>query len=208
MAQRISNIYRLVTSPAFYTGFANLLGADAARKRFVSEVITPRTGERVLDVGCGPASLLPFLPTVEYSGIDLNPHHIQFAREHYADRGRFFIGDATQLFALNDQFDLIIVSALLHHLNNAESKELLSNLCNLLRPGGRLVTFDCIWLPRQSPIAWTLNKLDSGLNIRTEDGYMALAEGLPVTLQCKTYRDLLRVPYDHFCMTLIRNQAA
>ena len=36
-------------------------------RRYMEEVIQPKSGERVLDVGCGPASLLPYLPEMDYT---------------------------------------------------------------------------------------------------------------------------------------------
>lgn len=206
MAQRISSLYKLVTLPRFYKSLHGLLGADEAKKRFVSEVIEPKLGDRVLDVGCGPASLFPYLPHVDYTGFDINPNHIAHAREVYGDRGRFLVGDATKDIGHGKSlFDLILVSALLHHLGDREAKDLLHKLCSFLKPGGRIVTMDSIWLPRQHPVAWTFNKLDSGLNVRTAEGYLELVAGLPVLIDTRTYRDFFRIPYDHFCMVLVRN---
>jgi hypothetical protein len=62
-----------------------------------------------------------------------------------------------------------------------------------------------VWLARQNPVAWSLNKLDSGLNVRFEAEYRDLAAGLPVTIDGKVYRDLLRIPYDHFSMVLTKH---
>ena len=205
MAQRISNIYRLVTLPAFYEGFHAILGAEYSRKRFAKDILKAAPGMKVLDVGCGPATIFPYLPDVAYTGLDLNPRHIEHAKSLYGDRGRFLVGDATRdLKGENNSFDLIIVSALLHHLRDEESRELLSGLCTMAKDGGRIITFDNVWLPKQNLIAWSLNKLDSGLNIRDVSGYQRLVDGLPVHVQCSVYRDFLRIPYDHFCMTLTK----
>ena len=205
MAQRTTNIYRLVTLPAFYGAVQKLLGADAARTRFIEEMIRPEAGLRFLDCGCGPASLFPYLPDLDYTGIDLNPEHIAHAIEKYGDKGRFIVGDVTQnVVGLTAPFDLVMVSALLHHLGDKEARTLLSRLVSLTEPGGRIVTMDSIWLPRQNPIAWLFNKLDSGLNVRTAEGYLSLVEGLPVAVETTLYRDFFRIPYDHFCMTLRR----
>jgi SAM-dependent methyltransferase len=102
-------------------------------------------------------------------------------------------------------FDLVLVSALLHHLDDGEATRMLERLCELLKPGGRLVTFDNVWLERQHPIARALNKFDSGLNVRFAADYRRLAEGLPVSIEEKLYRDLLRIPYDHFSMILTKS---
>lgn len=205
MSQRTSSFYRLVTFPAFYSGLTKLLGADAARVRLVSEIFRVEAGMKILDVGCGPASLFPFLPAVDYTGMDLNPKHIEFAKGRHGIQGRFLVGDASRdLTGEAGSFDLVITSALLHHLDDVQARGLLRRLCSLVRSGGRIVTFDNVWLERQNPIAWALNKLDSGLNVRTEAGYRRLAEDLPLAIEGKVYRDLLRIPYDHFSMVMTK----
>jgi SAM-dependent methyltransferase len=201
MAQRTANIYRLVTIPAVYKTIQKVLGAEQSSRRFVDEVVRPTLGAAVLDVGCGPASLLPYLPNIDYTGVDLNPANIAFAKKNYAERGRFLVGDAADLVP-DQRYDIVIVAAILHHLDDAGAKRLFGNLVGALKPGGRIVTIDNIWLPRQNPIAKLINALDSGKNVRTLAGYQKLAEGLPLRVEHKLYRDLLRIPYDHVCLTL------
>ena len=149
MAQRTSNIYRLVTIPAVYKMIQKVLGAEQSSRRFVDEVVRPTRGAAVLDVGCGPASLLPYLPSIDYTGVDLNPASIAFAKKNYAERGRFLVGDAADLVP-DQRFDIVILAALLHHLDDAGAKRLFGNLVGALKPGGRIVTIDNIWLPRQN----------------------------------------------------------
>lgn len=203
MAQRTSGLYRLVRIPRFYTGLQNLLGGSNGRRRFLGEIVRSSPGMKVLDVGCGPASLFPYLADTQYTGIDLNPQSIEHAKSLYGDRGRFLVGDVTE--GLPDgatDFDLIIVTALLHHLEDAQAQTLFSRLSGRLRPDGRIVTIDNVWLPKQHFAARFANRLDSGLNVRTPEQYTSLVAQLPLRVEQRIYRDLLRIPYDHFCMTL------
>ena len=125
MAQRTSSLYRLVTFPRFYAGLQRLLGAPNGRQRLLDEIVRARPGTKVLDVGCGPASLFPDLMDTRYTGIDLNPRSIEHARKLYGGRGRFLVGDvAKELPDDSADFDLIIVSALLHHLDDAHARAL------------------------------------------------------------------------------------
>jgi len=164
---------------------------------------------RVLDVGCGPASLFPYLSDTQYTGIDLNPQSIEHARRLYGDRGRFLVGDVAKgLPADSADFDLIVVSALLHHLDDTQAQGLFSRLASLLRSTGRIVTIDNVWLPKQNFFAKFANRMDSGLNVRTPEQYTSLVEHLPLLVEPRVYRDLLRIPYDHFCMTLTLKPAA
>ncbi len=209
MSQRIGHIYKLVTIPSAYRALQSLLGADRARRRYIAEVLKPKAGMRFLDVGCGPATLVPYLSDVDYTGIDLNPKHIEFAIANYGNRGRFMVGDASQALRIDGAgFDLVNISALLHHLDDRSVRGLLRQCTEQLRPGGCIVTFDNVWLDRQNPVAKLLIGLDSGLNVRTPEGYLALAQNLPVSVETRLFTDLLRVPYDHFCMIMTRIDGA
>lgn len=203
MAQRVSRLYHLVTLPRFYAGLQNLLAGSNSRQRFLDEIIRPSPGMKVLDVGCGPGSLFPHLADTRYTGIDLNAQSIEHARNLYGGRGRFLVGDvAAGLPADVADFDLIIVSALLHHLDDAQARALFSRLADLLRPSGRIVTIDNVWLPKQHLVARLVNYMDSGLNVRTPEQYRSLVAHVPLRIEQRIYRDLLRIPYDHFCLIL------
>ena len=119
------------------------------------------------------------------------------------ERGQFYVGNATNLDVERFRsFDLILIVGVLHHLSDAESRSLFASLLRLIKVGGRVVTMDNVWLPGQRIVAKVLNGLDSGLNIRRPDQYERLIDGLPFKIETCLYNDLLRVPYDHFCMTL------
>jgi ubiquinone/menaquinone biosynthesis C-methylase UbiE len=201
VAQRISGAYRLITVPSIYKKLMFSLGADRAIARYVDEALQPKAGMKILDVGCGPANVLSYLPSVDYTGIDLNEKHIAYARQRYGDRGRFIVGNAADdLKQAEKTFDLINVSALLHHLGDSEAVSLFASLKRLLKGDGRIVTLDNVWLPNQRIIVKLINTLDSGTNIRTPEGYLRLLGGLGFDVQTRIFDDLLRIPYDHFIM--------
>lgn len=201
MAQRITGLYQLIRAPSIYKGLMFALGADNAIRRYIAEGLEPTPGIKMLDVGCGPANVLAYLPALDYTGIDLNEKHIAYARELYGNRGRFIVGNAAHdLRQEEESFDLINVSALLHHLADAEAVSLFRSLKRLLKPDGRIVTIDNVWLPRQRAVVKLINNLDSGLNIRSPQGYVELLNGLDYDVQTRLFHDLLRVPYDHIVM--------
>lgn len=201
--QKIEGVYGLVTEPWFYRALQASLGARRALERYVAQVLKPAPGIRMLDVGCGPATVLSYLPRLDYTGIDLNPKHIAFARAAYPDRGHFIVGDAGKDLAQEeDSFDLINVSALLHHLSDGEARTLFRSLHRLVKSGGRIATIDPVWLPSQRFIPQLMKRLDSGRNIRNPADYLALVERGGFAVESDVFNDLLRIPYDHFCMTL------
>jgi ubiquinone/menaquinone biosynthesis C-methylase UbiE len=201
VTQRISGAYRSITIPAIQKGLMFSLGADMAVKRYVNEILQPSPGDKMLDVGCGPANILPYLPPLDYTGIDLNEKHIAYARRLYGNRGRFIVGNAADdLQQEGRQFDLINVSALLHHIADDEAISLFASLERLLKPNGRIVTIDNVWLPKQRVLVRLVNYMDSGTNIRTPEGYLRLLNGTGLEVQTLLLNDLLRIPYDHIIM--------
>ena len=205
VAQRISGAYRLITVPSIYKGLMFSLGAHRAMSRYVDEVLQPRSGNKVLDVGCGPASVLAYLPSVDYTGIDLNEKHIAHARQVYGDRGRFIVGNVAHDLKQEERaFDLINVSGLLHHLDDEEAAALFRSLRRLMKDDGRLITLDPVWLSGQRTAVKLINWLDSGMNIRTPEEYRGLLSGLDFDVETRVLHDLLRIPYDHVIM-IVRN---
>jgi SAM-dependent methyltransferase len=177
------------------------LGADKAITWYVNEVLQPTRDMKMLDVGCGPANVLSYLPPLDYTGLDLNEKHIAYARQRYGNRGRFFVGNAAaDLKQEGKQFDLINVSALLHHITDDKAISLFASLTRLLKPDGRIVTIDNVWLPRQRLAVRLMNHLDSGTNIRTPEGYLGLLGGTGLDVRTLILNDLLRIPYDHIIM--------
>ena len=62
---------KLLASPAAYDFSQWLVGARHCHARFMSEMVRPVFGERVLDIGCGVGACLTDVPDgVEYVGID------------------------------------------------------------------------------------------------------------------------------------------
>lgn len=101
-------------------------------------------GKRVLLFGCGEANEAPLLieaGATHVSGIDISDGAIAIAQRHarergYADISDFRAGDAHATSFPDAAFDLIVGSAILHHLDVARA---VAELRRILAPGGRAV---------------------------------------------------------------------
>jgi len=185
----ISSIY------AKLMGF--LLGANTYTT-LVYEYIQPTPGCSVLDVGCGPAAILDFLPNVKYIGLDHNPNYIATATKKYGSKGTLICAGVDQL---NDYglktFDRIIILGVMHHLDDSQLIKLMTSLKNRLNNGGVLITFDVSFEKKQKLIAKLLAKNDRGKFVRTKEQYLKFIELAFKVEQADLRRDLLRVPYTH-----------
>lgn len=201
MSHRSTGIYRIFESAFVYERFQRLLGSDASRRRYVRELLRPSPGARILDIGCGPGTILDYLPEdADYAGYDLNPGYIEEARRRYPGRGRFFCARVEDAPDEPGGFDLVLATAILHHLDDPEAGRLVASAWRHLRPGGSLVTIDPVRHPGQSPVARLLVALDRGRRVRTPEGYRGLvAERFP-SVETTLLTDLLPIPYSHFLM--------
>jgi SAM-dependent methyltransferase len=201
MDQLSSGVYRLLERAGVYELFQRTLGARTVRRRFVGEFLRPFPGARLLDVGCGTASLLDDLPPdVEYTGYDLNSRYIAAAERRYGSRGRFFCAWVGGEPALEGSFDFVVAKGVLHHLNDDDAGLLIRGAHDYLRQGGYLVTSDPVFHPGQSRIARFLISRDRGRRVRMPEGYQALVAACFPEIDAKVVTGQLTVPYSHFIL--------
>lgn len=207
MAQSIGGIYAALRLPWIYSALQLAIARTDTRRLVTDRYIRANKGDRVVDIGCGPGGMLPYLDGTDYIGIDLDPNYVEAATRNYGDRGRFIQGDVTQVAEqIRGQADIVLAMALLHHLDDRQARALFGAAVSLLRPGGRLVTLDCVWTTPQNPIARAIIAADRGKNTRTREGYVALAREFFPSVDVHLHDDLLRVPYTH-CIMICHKEA-
>ncbi len=184
-----------------YSLFARIIGATRGRQVYVQDYIRPKAGDRVLDIGCGPADILEALPEVEYHGFDLSPDYIESARKRFGARGQFHVeAVSADLIKKYEGFDLVLATGVLHHLTDAEATDLFQVARTALKPGGRLVTLDGCFVDGQSAIARHLLRRDRGEFVRQQPEYLRLASKVFSKVESHLTHNLLRIPYTHLIM--------
>ncbi|MEY2241666.1 class I SAM-dependent methyltransferase [Streptomyces sp. BF23-18] len=104
-----------------------------------------RTGDRVLDAGCGTGRALPSLRaavggTGVVVGADLTSAMLEAAIRAGRDRdGRLLLADVTALPLRDESLDAVFAAGLVAHLPNPA--ENLVELARVVRPGGALALF-------------------------------------------------------------------
>lgn len=114
----------------------------ATHARFVSDLgapvvdlLDPRAGERVLDIGCGDGALTEKLVEAgcRVVAIDTSPEQVRAARERGLDAR---VADATAL-KFDGEFDAVFSNAVLHWIRDPDAA--LAAIRRALVPGGRIV---------------------------------------------------------------------
>lgn len=114
----------------------------AKNARFVSdlgapvvELLAPKPGERILDLGCGDGALTRKLMDAGASvlGVDASPQLVAAARARGVDAR---VMDARRL-ELDESFDAVFSNAALHWI--PEAADVIRGVARVLKPGGRFV---------------------------------------------------------------------
>jgi SAM-dependent methyltransferase len=196
VAQVNYGVRAVLAHSAIYTLFQGMVGANRMQREIVRTYLRPSTGARVLDIGCGPATILDYMSGISYVGLDLSQDYIDMARMRYGDRATFYACDAAELATrIDESFDLILACGLLHHLDDEPASTLLADARKLLKANGRLITVDGSWVKGQSLIAKILLSWDRGRNIRSPEAYGALARQSFGHVQADIRHDVLRIPF-------------
>ena len=172
-----AGLLRWLKVPFVYNLFQGVVGGNALRRKIIRNHVRARPGDKVIDIGCGPAQALQSLPQVEYLGLDINPDYIAFARRAYGDKGTFVVGN-TQSLRGDSRFkdaDIVMAVSVLHHLDDKDAEDCIRFAYDALKSRGRMICHDACWIPNQGAFSKYIMSHDRGRNIRTEQQYRQLA---------------------------------
>lgn len=107
------------------------------KAKAVMELLSPKAGERILDLGCGTGHLTAQIAATgaDVIGIDRSAEMISQARERFSDL-HFEVADARHLL-FERQFDAVFSNAVLHWI--VEPELVVRSVSRALVPGGRFV---------------------------------------------------------------------
>jgi SAM-dependent methyltransferase len=105
----------------------------------VQDLVDPRPGDRVVDLGCAAGAVTHFLSGFgcEVVGVDLEDGAIQKASELFPDL-RFVPADVTALPFADAAFDKAVAADLVEHLSDETFAAMLAETRRVLVPGGTL----------------------------------------------------------------------
>jgi len=206
MAQVQHGIRHLFAIPSIYEAFQGMIGANKLRRKLVQEYMDLEGRELVLDLGCGPGSVLNSLPIgVRYVGVDLSEAYIETAKRRFGGRGDFVCvaGEQMEPHPFAGKFDRVIALGLLHHLDDDQATAVLRSADKHLRSGGIFLAVDPVYHQGQSRLVRFVVSKDRGLNVRSMEESQTLAARVFAEASTELRHDLINIPYSH-CITICR----
>jgi SAM-dependent methyltransferase len=160
------------------------------RKEYVFKLIHDCQPKKILDFGCGSGDSSTEMAALGYDvvGIDVSPELIAIAEERarldgVVDRTKFIAVDGTTATLPTAAFDLVVVQAVLHHVDMAES---LRTLEHVLAPGGRIIIVEPVayspalqWVRDRLPVEKDISPNERQLNdadLRQIEGTFQIVE--------------------------------
>ncbi len=182
--------------------FSSTHGNSADLDRMVN-LINPSLDAAVLDVATGGGhtaiALAKYVNKVV--AIDITPEMLAEAEEAAEEKGQtnieFRIEDVHSLNIPDNQFDIVASRFAAHHFSNV--KKALSEMCRVLKPGGKFYILDCSVIDGDEPER-EMNHIELIRDSSHQCSYSPrlwkqLLEGLPLATQHITlYRELYRLP--------------
>jgi ubiquinone/menaquinone biosynthesis C-methylase UbiE len=127
------------------------LGQDARANREIIAAAAVRSGERILDVGCGTGAqtivAARAAAPAKVVGIDPSPEMLEVARRKAAKRGLdidFRVAAIEHLPFGDAQFDVVLSGFMLHHLPEVVIRSGIAEVRRVLTPGGRFLAVDMV----------------------------------------------------------------
>jgi SAM-dependent methyltransferase len=153
--------------------------------RRILEAARIAANDRVLDFGCGIGNILIALAeriafTTPPVGTDIAPALIEIgkrevARAGLASRIDLRVAPATRLPFEDQQFDVVLTSHVIKHLDDQALATAFGEVFRVLAPGGRFLLWEFVKSPRSAPLFWS-----------------AVVSGLPPPFQLRTAAELGR----------------
>jgi demethylmenaquinone methyltransferase/2-methoxy-6-polyprenyl-1,4-benzoquinol methylase len=119
-------------------GAALSFGQDPRWRRALVDAVSPRRGERVLDVATGTGLVAGLLVQrgALVTGLDQSEQMLAVARERLGDRVALVHGDAERLPFGDGEFDALTFTYLLRYVDDPAAT--MVELARVVRPGGRV----------------------------------------------------------------------
>jgi 2-polyprenyl-3-methyl-5-hydroxy-6-metoxy-1,4-benzoquinol methylase len=180
--QKKGFFYNFLEHPFFYDFIQHATLAYKFRNRLITEELKKNKFYKILDIGCGTANILNVLGNNnKYYGFDTNKKCIIYAKNKYKNQNFFCMIFDKKNSKIVPKVDVIILNAVLHHLNSKETILLLELLKNKIKNDGKIIIIEPFYSKTTFSFRNTLDKIrdkiaeyDRGNFVRSINEYRKL----------------------------------
>ncbi len=112
----------------------------------ITKLINLKPNETLLDLGCGPGSLLRVLhkkhPSNKLIGLDIDSKILKIAQSRLSNKIKLIESSAIATPLPNNSFDVVISTLAIHHLQSADKERMIAEAHRILKTGGHFFLFD------------------------------------------------------------------
>ena len=148
-------------------------------------------------MGCGTADILELFEQCEYTGVDFEGDYINHAKTRYAQKGwaQFICADVNDYIAnCTDEYDLILMTAMIHHISDDEIERVFKRVTRLLSKEGRFISYDPVYVEDMSGFEKFIADNDRGKYVRSEKEYVELNKKYWDNVSWTCRKDLVYTP--------------
>lgn len=146
-----NRFHQIVANPFVYDWVQVLVGSKKVRQRLSSHLQNLPANAIVVDIGGGTGINRELLPAnCRYICLDNDSLKLKGFREKFpAEIG--ILGDATQIPMQSGSIDVVLCTAVSHHIPDAILEDFFRESVRLLKADGQFVFLDAVWSPKRLP---------------------------------------------------------
>lgn len=169
----VNSIASLLNAPFMYRMSQLLFGGRSLKKYVFANYWVSYPGMKILDIGCGPAQDRDLLGSdTLWTGLETSEKYVRSVKKSLRPNDSIFHGDVSTLLELGlADFDVVLLSGVLHHLDDKLAIALLTDCSKVLNSSGKIFTIDPVRVPKASKLEVYLINSDRGKFVRTNIAY-------------------------------------
>lgn len=142
-------LHQIVAIPFVYDLLQTAVGARFIRNRLHQRLLSISKQELVLDIGGGTGlNRSLFAPNTHYICLDNDSIKLQGFLQKQID-GDAILGDAGKMPMPSNSMDVVICTAVIHHLPDDIFPKFVQESLRILKPTGQLVILDPVWASKR-----------------------------------------------------------
>lgn len=144
-------LHQIVPNPYVYDRVQQLVGAQRVRRQLMTHLQPTASDAVIVDLGGGTGNNRElFSPDQHYICLDNDQLKLKGFREKFP-KASGLRADATCLPLQSSSVDLVLCTAVSHHIPDDLLDSFLSEAIRIIKSEGRFVFLDAVWSPRRLP---------------------------------------------------------